>query len=264
MSALRNAAAVLRCFTPATPELSVTDIVERLGLAKSTASWLLKLMAEEGFLEMAAASRRYRPGPLLIASGQLFRTTSSLVGAVDELIAAVAAEIGHTGYISILDGTDVFAIRMHPGSHHLRVVTPIGLRLPAFATAVGRSLLARHSDEDARELFQGSLPTISDQAPRTLDELLPRLATVREAGFAEADDEGNRGVGSVAVSIADPAAREAVSACISFPLSNVSADERQAIRERLVSGASELGRRFDDSFWTSRPMPSARVRHTAA
>jgi DNA-binding IclR family transcriptional regulator len=264
MSALRNAAAVLRCFTPETPELSVTDVVERVGLAKSTASWLLKMMAEEGLLEVAAASRRYRPGPVLIASGQLFRTTSSLVGAVDEFIAAISAEVGHTGYISILEGSDVFAIRMHPGSHALRVVTPIGLRLPAFATAVGRSLLARASDNNVRELFRGPLPRISDQAPVSLDALLPRLAAVRHAGFAEADDEANRGVGSVAVSIADPAAREAVSACISFSLTLVSADERQVIRDRLVSGASALGRRLNDPFWTSRPMPSDQVRHTAA
>jgi DNA-binding IclR family transcriptional regulator len=253
MSALRNAAAVLRCFSPEVPEMSVSDVTDRLGLAKSTASWLLKLMAEEGILELSAATRRYRPGPLLTAAGQLFRANSTLVAVADDLVGEIAGEVGHTGYVSILDGTDVFAIRMHPGSHTLRVVTPIGARFPAFATAVGRSLLARKPDQTVRELFPPALGYVSERTPATVDALIESLEAVRQRGFAEADDEANRGVGTVAVSVADMAAQETISACIAFSLSIVSEDERQAIREKLVSGAAEIGRRFSDPFWTSRP-----------
>ena len=154
MSALRNAAAVLRCFTTEKPELSVSDVVDLLEIPKSTASWLLKIMAEEGLLEVSGATRRYRPGTVVIASGQLFRATSSLVSVVNEFVGGLASETGHTGYISVLDGRDVLAIRMHPGSHALRVVTPIGLRLPAFATATGRSLLARTPIRDCGTCFR--------------------------------------------------------------------------------------------------------------
>jgi DNA-binding IclR family transcriptional regulator len=94
--------------------------------------------------------------------------------------------------------------------------------------------------------------------------LTRRLDVVRKVGVAEAGDEANRGVGTMAGSVADPATMEAVSACISFSLSIVSAEERQAIRSKLVSGASAIGRRFNDLFWTSRPTPSAQVHVTAA
>jgi DNA-binding IclR family transcriptional regulator len=115
-----------------------------------------------------------------------------------------------------------------------------------------------------RELFSGPLQAVSVRAPRSVEDLLARLGAVRRHGFAEADDKANRGVGTVAVAIADAAAQETVSACITFSLSIVSAEERAAIRDALVAGAAEIGRRFNDPFWIPPPGLPTGARPTAA
>ena len=131
MSTLGNAASILRLFTPDRLEISVTD-VEDACIPKSSASRLLKAMLQEGLLARHENSPRYKVGNLLFEVSQLYRLNSSLIELTDDVLKAICRETGHTGYLSILDGTDVLVIRMHQGLHALRVFTPLGQRAPAF------------------------------------------------------------------------------------------------------------------------------------
>jgi DNA-binding IclR family transcriptional regulator len=261
MSVLRNAAAVLRLFTAERPDIGVMEVAEVTGLPKSTTSRLMRMMAEEGLLEAAGLTRRYRPGTLVVAAARLFRSGSELVAAMEALVTRVVSECGHTGFVSVRDGSDIFAIKTIPGTQVLRVVTPIGQRYPASATAVGRALLARLSEDEIRTLID-TLPQPSPSAPATFEELFTRITRVHTEGVAEANDEANRGVGSIAIAIADHGAGEAVAGCISFSLSAVTEAERRLIRRCLFDGAVALGERFADPFWLGRPdiddaMPNA-------
>jgi DNA-binding IclR family transcriptional regulator len=252
MSTLRNAATVLRLFTADRPEVGVTEVALATGLPKSTTSRLLRMMAEEGLLESAGAARRYRPGALVVAAARLFRSGSELVAAMEALVTGVVQECGHTGFVSVREGPDIFAIKTFPGTQVLRVVTPIGQRYAAAATAVGRALLARLSEDEIRAIIE-TLPHPSPSAPATFEDLFARLDRVRADGLSEADDEANRGVGSVAIAVADKAHGEAVAGCISFSLSTITPADRQHIRRRLFDGALTLGPRFADAFWLGRP-----------
>lgn len=264
MSTLRNAAAVLRGLSTESPEASVTDVATRLGLPKSTTSRLLKMMAEEGLLEPAGVSRGYRVGPLVVGAGRLFRVGSGLIQALNDTIVRIVDEVGHNGYVSVRDGREIFAIRTATAGHGLKVVTPIGRRFPASATAVGRALLARLRDRQVADLYRAALPRPSKNAPATLDELLARLAQVRRERLARADDEANRGVGTIAVAVSDPETQESAAACITFSLALVSREERERISTLLLSGAEQIGQRFGDPVWMAADEKVARpARRTA-
>jgi DNA-binding IclR family transcriptional regulator len=134
----------------------------------------------------------------------------------------------------------VVGLTYHPGSHVLRVATPIGRRLSAFASATGRTLLARLNDDEVVRLYP-TLPTPpSRNAPQTVEELLARLAQVRRQGFAESNDEANRGVAAIAVAVGDPETRETVSLCVTCPSATITPDEREAIIQGLLNGARHI------------------------
>ena len=128
MSTLGNVAAILRLFAPERLEISVTEVSRMLGVPKSSASRLMKAMMQAGILARHEGSPRYKVGNLLFEVAQLYRLNSSLIEQADEVLKAICRETGHTGYVSILDGTDVLVIRMHQGSHPLRVFTPLAAR----------------------------------------------------------------------------------------------------------------------------------------
>jgi DNA-binding IclR family transcriptional regulator len=255
MSALSNAVGILRLFSAERSELSVTEVARLLGMPKSSASRLLKSMLREGLLACAGNPPRYRLGHVFFEVSRLYGQHSTLMDLAEAALDGICRETRHGGYISLLDGADVLVLRVLRGSEPLRVVTPLGSRSPAFATSTGRTLLARSSEDAVRALHPNALVPPSPSAPQTLEELLARLERIRRTGWCEAIDEAVPGVGSVAVSVADPASAEALAFCVSFPAHVVPELERRRFAALLVEQAKRIGAQFEDRFWTGTDFP---------
>jgi DNA-binding IclR family transcriptional regulator len=251
MSLLANAAQVLRCFNADATELTVTDVTERLEMPKANASRLLKQMREAGLLETIGSSKRHRPGRLLLDLGAAFRASSQLIRMAGEVVGKTSRECGHTGYVSIRDGREVTAILDFPGTNALRVFSAIGRRLPAHASATGRTLLARLDDAEIRRLYPNGPPAVSAQSPRDISDLIDRLNSVRESGYAISHQEATAGVDAVAVAVGDPATDELVSLCIVFPASVVERREREKILRSLMAGAEEIAKSTNDAIFAT-------------
>lgn len=247
MTILQAATDVLRCFTAERRELTVTDVVALRGAPKSSTSRLLRAMRDAGLLETVGDSKRYRPGILLFELGQAYRAGSTLVARAHEVVSGIVDQVGHTGYVSVRDGLDVMGLTYVAGRNILRVGTPVGRRLPLSASATGRTLLARLADDEIRALFPGPLPQPSPRAPRTVDELLERIAMVRRRGYAESDGEANPGVGALASAVGDPETREVVSLCLTYPAATVTGAERTQMIEGLIDGACAIATVLGDT-----------------
>ncbi len=188
MNSVDNVARVLRLFTPDRSVLSVTEVAQ-LDLPKSSSSRLLKAMAETGLLAATGQGAGYSVGNLIFETSRRHRAHSTLSVIADEALAQIVKATGHTGYIAMLDRTEVLGLRMRPGSKPLRVVTSPGDRLPAFCSSTGRAMLARLEDEAVRAFYPAPWQPPSPNAPQTIDDLLTALATVREKGWSQATDE---------------------------------------------------------------------------
>lgn len=256
MSILLTAAAILRCFSSTRRDLTVTDLVTQLGMPKSNASRLLRSMRDAGLLETVGQTKRYRPSVLLHQAGQVYRLAVSLVDRADAVVARIADDLGHTGYVSVRQGIDIVAVTTHPGRSALRVVTEVGERIAAFASSTGRALLARLPDQEVRALYQDGIVPPTTTAPQSLDELLARLAAVRACGYAESDDEAVRGVGAISVAVGDPATGDAAALCIAFPAAMASPDERATIIRLLGEGAAEIAALTKDPLFIPIKLPA--------
>ena len=255
MSILTNATEVLRLFSRDCPELTVTEVAQRLGIPKSSASRLLKSMHQAGFLARTGAVPRYQVGDLILEVTRFHRMNSSLIARTVDAVTAISEETGHAGYVSVLDGADIIVVRPIPGRHFLRVVTPTGTRMPAFGTAIGRALLARLDDDQVRALHPPRLPA-APKSPQTVVDLLRRLEEVRRCGWSEAVNETIPGVGSVAVCVTDPATLETIGMCVSYSAPMVTPVERQRIIHLLVTAARTIARTVGDEYWMSiKPEP---------
>jgi DNA-binding IclR family transcriptional regulator len=248
MNSVGNVARVLGLFTPERGVLSVTEVSQLLALPKSSSSRLLKAMAETGMLASTDPSG-YCVGNLIFETSRRHRVNSTLSALADDALARIAKATGHTGYVAILDGTDVLGLRMRPGSKPLRVVTSPGDRLPAFCSSTGRALLARLDDEAVCALYPMPLQPPSPNAPQSVEDLLAALAVVREKGWSQATDESLPGVESLAVCVEDCESGERVAICISYSAAMISANEKSRIVTLLMRAGWEVGTKFDDAYW---------------
>jgi IclR family transcriptional regulator, pca regulon regulatory protein len=108
--------------------------------------------------------------------------------------------------ISVLDGTDiVYVARVPTAARIMSINLGIGTRLPAFATSMGRVLLAGLPAEEIERLLAGvlPLPRHTSKTITTPKELLREIEQVRRQGWALVDQELEQGLRSVAAPIVD-------------------------------------------------------------
>lgn len=249
MSMIGNVSDVLRLFTADRSVVSVKEASQLLGLPKSSASRLLKAMADVGMLATIEDRPGYRVGHLIFETSRRHRSNSTLSLFADEALGQIAKATGHTGYVAILDRAEILGLRMRHGTRALRVVTSPGDRLPAFASASGRALLARLDDEAVRALHPAPLQPPSPHAPQTIDDLLAALAVVRDKGWAQVTDECLPGVESLAVAVHDRETGESVAICISYSAAMISANEKARIVTMLMRAGRDMAMKFDDGYW---------------
>jgi DNA-binding IclR family transcriptional regulator len=249
MSALDNAIEILRCFSPQQSEISNADVIRLTGKPKSSTSRLLRQLKECGLLKQDSTTRRYRPGLLVFELGRLHRSQNDFVAIAEQHLRVVCATTGHTGYIAVLDGCEQVVLRVVPGTNPLQVVSPPGVRTPAFATSNGRAMLARLSDAIIRAGLPKPLPVVSPTAPRNVTELMTRIAEIRRTGYSAASDEWLPGVGSLGFAVSSRDTNETIGVALSYPSRLTSAKERARLWQTLRTMAVELGRLFDDPVW---------------
>ncbi|MFV0491436.1 MAG: IclR family transcriptional regulator [Pseudorhodobacter sp.] len=240
MTILQNAAEVLRLYGAGCSDLTVTEVVNRLSMPKANASRLLKAMREAGMLETIGNTRRHRPGRMMLDLPAAFRRSSDVIGRATETVAVLGRRFGHTCYVSVLEGREITAVADFEGTNDLRVVSTIGRRLPAEKSSTGLALLARRSEAEIHALY-GEDPG--------LGQLLDRLTRVRRDGYAYSSQESTPGVDAIGIAVADPAANEAASICISYPHAVVSLEDRNRMLAALAEGATTIALELrDDAF----------------
>jgi DNA-binding IclR family transcriptional regulator len=107
--------------------------------------------------------------------------------------------------LAVLDGRDSVFVAKEETSHPVRLVTAVGSRLPAFAAASGRVMLADLPEADVAGMYAGS--ELTTPTGRRLDGLAELLAILREArrrGYAQNIDETAIGLHCIAVPLGPP------------------------------------------------------------
>jgi IclR family acetate operon transcriptional repressor len=180
-------------------ERSLSELSRELAVSKSTLSALLATLEHHRFVERDAASRRFGLG-----SGLAELATAAAVARVDVREAArpqlerLAGLSGETAILHLRsgDGT-VIADRVEP-PHQLKVVAPLGHRLPALAGSVAKALLAALPEDEAERIVrEHPLPVFTPRSIVDHGAYLDEVVRARRRGYATENEEylvGVRGV----------------------------------------------------------------------
>ncbi|MFE2882956.1 IclR family transcriptional regulator C-terminal domain-containing protein [Streptomyces sp. NPDC059272] len=200
IESLARGLTVLTAFGEDRAELTLTEVAQATGLARATARRALITYEHLG-LVTPSGDRRFALTPRVLSLGfpPLSRTTLPALALPH--LTALAARIHEPASLAILVGDDVQYTARVATSRVMSVNIAVGTRLPAYATALGRVLLA---DAPPREHELRAL------TPRTLTDpaaLAAALETVRTQGYALVDEELEAGLRSIAVPVRDRTGR---------------------------------------------------------
>jgi len=181
---------------------------------------------------------KYRVGVRAWEAGSGFLRGMKLEDAANESLRSLRDRLDETVQLATLDGVEVVYVARFESSQPMRVVSNVGARLPAYATALGKSILADRSDAEVVELF-GDVPFVklTSRTCGSVGELVAELESVRRNGYALDEREVADEFSCVAVSIRDFTGRAI--AAVSCTLAASRMPRRGPARDEFVATMRE-------------------------
>ncbi|MFI1331801.1 IclR family transcriptional regulator C-terminal domain-containing protein [Streptomyces sp. NPDC020845] len=183
--------------------MPLTAVAEATGLARATARRSLLTLVELGYAATDGA-RLFRPTPRVLELGYAPLAGLGFTDIARPHLRELVGAVHESASLAVLDGGDIRYVERVPTVRIMSVNITIGTRFPAYATSMGRVLLAG-LDTDARAAYLADL----DPQPLTRHTLIsvPGLARVlggvAESGYALVDEELEEGLRSLAVPVRD-------------------------------------------------------------
>lgn len=219
---LSRGLAVVRALGPGARTLS--DVARDTGLTRATARRFLLTLVELGYAR--ADGRLFTLTPRVLELGHAYLAGIRLPDLAQPHLEALSTLVGESCSVSVLDGPDIVYVARSAVSRLMTVGIAVGTRFPAYATSMGRVLLAEAADPDL-----GDLRRLTPRTETSPERLAAVLATVRRTGWCIVDQELETGLRAVAAPLRDRAGTAVAAVNISTAAGRTSLD---AVRRRLL------------------------------
>ena len=218
---------ILDCFSTVDRSLSVSEIVERSGLPRSTAHRLVLSLRQIGLLDQDGTRHEYRLGLKLFELGNTVLINMDIHRESRPFMELLSQAAGEAVHLCVFDGWRMMFIdRQNGGRSGQNNSTIIMEASPCHCTGVGKAALAFQPDAVIDRIVRLGLPAFTRNTLTDPVALREDLARIRERGYAIDFGEMELNVRCVAAPIRNNTGR--VIAAIS-----VSGNDRRMTEERL-------------------------------
>lgn len=203
VQAVHRAIHVLRELATATPRLGVTELAERVGVAKPTVHALLRTLEAEGMVVQHRETGKYQLGPGLVTLGNAYLDSHELRTRAVTWADLLATRTGSAVWVGVLTGSQVLVIHhaFRPGGSVQALET--GASLPWNACALGKAIAAFLPAGRRDGLLSGELLRVTGSSVDDPGRLTAQLDRVRETGYALEEQELTLGDAGIAAPVFD-------------------------------------------------------------
>ncbi len=244
LSSVANAIRLIKVFSDEEYEIGISDLGKRLGLPKSTVHRLASTLTESRLLEQNPESGKYRLGLVVFELGSLVRRKLETFSEAKRFLMALRDKTGETVHMSILDQGSVVYINCLESKQAIRMTLNVGVRKPAYATAAGKAMLAYQPTEVLNGLFAAGLTERTANTIVDPEAFSKELATIRNRGYAIADEENEVGVRSLAAPVRDHSNNVIAATSIAGPAHRLTKKVLALFAQDVVAAADAISLRL--------------------
>lgn len=237
---IARAAAILRALEQETAGLSLGQIAQRVGLARSTVQRIVAALETEKLVIAASPSGRVRLGPTILRLAASVRTDFATLAR--PFLLKLSNELRETVDLSIVKKDHLVFIDQVIGPQRLRTVSAVGESFPLYCTANGKACLAELDDAAVERLIGRSYAARTPKTITRLDALLAELRAVRRSGVAFDREEHTLGICAAGVALRDHVGNT-VAISVPVPAQRFQAGQT-LIAERLLATRNALAEQF--------------------
>lgn len=191
---------ILQCVAQDTAQgLTLTDLAGMLQAPKSSLFPIVHTLCEMGMLSLDKSTSRYSIGFKAYEVGNVYVRRGGLAADIQAEMHDIVAQCGETCLFAQLVGGDVFYLFKVDSTEAVRTVVSPGQRLPAYATGIGKALLAGKSKEEIQALYPQGLIALTSHTITDVDRLYYQLEEIERNGLAFECEESTPYIRCVAV-----------------------------------------------------------------
>ncbi|WP_307712224.1 IclR family transcriptional regulator [Streptomyces sp. V4I23] len=243
---MHRAVQILRELASGGPRLGVTELAERLGVAKPTVHALLRTLEIEGLVSQDRDSSKYQLGPNLVHLGNAYLDTQELRTRSLTWADALANRTKEAVWVGVLTGDHVLIVHHAFRPEGAVQILEVGASIPWNTCALGKAIVASLRANERDRLLAGDLAVLTGASMTSREELERHLQDVFKAGYAVEDQESAIGDAGIASPVFDRSGEVVGAIGIVGPVERMLGEpERQelavAVRETARNLSRDLG-----------------------
>jgi DNA-binding IclR family transcriptional regulator len=239
--AVERALAMLEAIAQEPEGLSNAAISRKLQIPKSSASYILRTLENQSYLNRDAATGKYRVGLKILSLSRGALSGLDVREVALPIMRHLMEKTNLTCHLAILDGPEAVYIEKVEPQGFIKMDTWVGRRMRVHATSVGKALAAHISQERLEKILadrgmeKRTAKTITSTA-----KLVKELEKIRTQGYAVDDEENNIGARCVGAPIFNQSGTIEASLGLSGTTQHVNAQSMPRIVEALKDAARHI------------------------
>lgn len=245
IESLNRAIDILSAFDHARPEMSLNDIMQMTGLAKTTAFRMMVTLVDRHLCDQDPATGLYSLGFAMLHFAEIRRRQAKVRDLALPVMRDIRDQLNETVVLSIRCDDYRVHIDAAEGFDPMRRMPEPGVRVPLYAGAASKVLLAAMSELEVESYFNRTLLKPFQRNTITSPAVLKReMRMIRRNGYAESRSELILGCAAMAVPIKDYTGQTIAVIDVLTPEGRYTPAFRQAGLRLLTTGAQRISERL--------------------
>jgi len=244
LSSVASALCLLKVFSADEPELGITNLAQRMGLAKSTIHRLTSTLVSEGFLEQNPLNEKYRLGLSLFGLGTLVRRRMNVSTEALEHLHELRDRTGETVHLAVLEKADIMYLFNLESQQAIGMRSYLGVRKPAFCSSEGRAILAFSPPAVVTRVLKSVLLARTPHTVTKPAALAKLLAGVSQTGYAMDDEESDAGMRGLAAPIRDASGTVIAAVGLAGPVQRLTKKNLRSFTPWVLHAAQAISTRL--------------------
>nr|WP_295970013.1 IclR family transcriptional regulator [uncultured Bacillus sp.] len=241
-SSLRNSLRLLNLFSTSEPELNLSEISGRLGVALSTAFRLANTLMQEGLIIRDPHTKYYRPAASILAMGNTILSKIALCRIARPVLEKLTADTRESSHIAVFRDDQAMYLLKVENLYPVHLLSHAGKSNPSYCTSTGQVLLAYQSETVIKQLIERGLKAFTTKTCTNPTELLNTLSKIRKQGYAISIEELHKGVTSIAAPVRHPLGKVIASVSIAGPISRVNRNTLPKLTKLVQQAADDISK----------------------
>lgn len=215
------------------------EIATLLKIPKGSLFPVIHTLEDKKYISIDRQTLKYTLGIKCYEIGNRYISNINVAEEIQAVVKKVVCQCGETSHFAILDGRETVYLMKEESPETIRMVSSVGKRISAHATAIGKALLSMYDKEVIKELYHSGLEQITPKTITDMEILCSQIEEIKKEKVAYESEESSLNVTCIAVPI-EKRGEVVAAISVSVPIFRAGEVKMEHIKEVLLKEKKEL------------------------